>query len=86
MAQYCRYCVFCFEGDGFFCSDPSKDRNKPLKYMDEAEIKRVNHCQNFALSELGDVLSGRQYKPRQNKVDDGQISMEDYLNGRMERY
>lgn len=63
MAQYCRYCSFCFEGDGFFCSD----KEKPL---DDAEILRVNHCKNFDLSPLGDVVTGRQYTPRQKKPKD----------------
>ena len=66
MKQYCRYCAFCFEGDGFFCSN-SPDNTEPDKYMTEEQIKRVNHCKDFELSALGDVISGRQYQPRKKK-------------------
>ncbi len=64
MNQYCRYCAFCFESDDFRCSNhPS---NKQV-HMTEAQIKRVNHCKNFALCELGDVITGRQYVERVKK-------------------
>lgn len=68
MAQYCRYCAFCFEGDGFFCSN-----KEPTKYLTEAQIKRKNSCKDFALSALGDVITGREYQPREPKPrsDDG---------------
>ena len=64
MNQYCRYCTFCFEGNGFFCSYKP---NEIEAYMTEEQIKRVNRCKNFELSALGDVISGRQYKPRKKK-------------------
>ena len=57
MAQYCRYCAFCFEGDTAYCS--VKDR--PLS---EARVKKPNHCHDYAESELGDYQTGRIYQPQ----------------------
>ncbi len=61
MKQYCRYCAFCFEADDFRCSNHPKGLQPE---MTEAQIKRPNNCPNFALCDLGDVITGRQYKPR----------------------
>lgn len=62
MKKYCRYCAHCFCGDWYYCSE----LDKPLKRVDVA----VN-CDSFALSELGDVDTGKQYKPREpRKADD----------------
>lgn len=58
MAQYCRYCAFCFEGDVAYCS--VKDR--PLS---DERVRRVNHCHDYAESELGDYQTGRTYQPQQ---------------------
>ena len=76
MKQYCRYCAFCFEADEFRCSAEPNGRQL---YMTEADIKRPNKCKEFALSELGDVITGRQYNPREKKQpeDDGQPSLFD---------
>ena len=30
------------------------------------QIKRENHCENFVLSDMGDVITGRKYHPRNN--------------------
>ena len=65
--QYCRYCAFCFEADDFRCS--AMPDGKEL-HMSEAEIKRQNNCKYFVLSDLGCVITGRQYKPRQYKTRD----------------
>ena len=67
MKQYCRYCAFCFEADQYRCS--AEIDGKQL-YMTENDIKRPNNCKEFQLSELGDVITGRKYKPRQKKVVD----------------
>lgn len=56
MKQYCRYCVHCIEGDVFFCTDDERT-------MSEAEIKRVDNCSNFMLTE--DIITGKEYKPRE---------------------
>lgn len=58
MKQYCRYCAFCFEGDCYYCSA----LNKPLG---DEQIKRPNKCKEFAM--LNDVITGREYKPREQK-------------------
>ena len=73
MRQYCRYCAFCFEADDFRCSNHPKGEQPQWT---EAQIKKVNNCPNFELSELGDIITGRPYRPREKKPDDGeQISM-----------
>lgn len=56
MAQYCRYCVHCIEGDVFFCTDEERT-------LTESQIKRPNKCINFQLTE--DIISGKEYKPRE---------------------
>lgn len=66
MKQYCRYCAFCCYGDVAYCTEFDKP-------MSDEQIKRANNCKSFALSELGDVESGRQYTPRKEKYDDGTI-------------
>lgn len=61
MKQYCRYCAFCFEADDFRCS------NHPLGeevHWTRKQINRQNHCPNFALTDLGDVETGKEYKER----------------------
>ena len=59
MKQYCRYCAFCFEADDFRCS------NYPEKqlHMSRKDINRANKCKGFALSDLGDVETGKPYRP-----------------------
>lgn len=65
MNQYCRYCAFCIDGDGLYCTDMGK-------FMSENDIKRSNKCPNFALSDLGDVVTGKKYQPRAKRgVKDG---------------
>lgn len=65
MKQYCRYCVHCIEGDVFFCTDDERT-------MSEAEIKRVNSCPNFMLTE--DIITGKEYKPREPKSTESKVT------------
>lgn len=58
--QYCRYCGFCSSGDLYYCSAHNK-------LLCESTIKRANKCRDFVLSDLGDVDTGKPYKP-QNKL------------------
>lgn len=67
MKQYGRYCAFCFEADQYRCS---AEINGQQLYMTERDIKRANKCPEFKLSELGDVITGRQYKPREKRQED----------------
>ena len=60
MAQYCRYCSFCCYGDCAYCTLYDK-------VLSDKMIKSVNHCKEFSLCPVGDVLSGRQYRPREKK-------------------
>lgn len=59
MKKYCRYCAFCFCGDVYYCNAKDKVLNN---------ISRSVSCEDFALSELGDVDTGKQYKPRPQKA------------------
>lgn len=73
MKQYCRYCSHCSQGDCFYCNIFDME-------LSESSIKRPNKCKEFNLSELGDVESGRQYKPRKPKepsVELPQITFEE---------
>ena len=85
MTQYCRYCAFCFEGDGYFCS-AKREQNA---YLSDDKIRRVNHCKDFVLSQLGDVTTGRPYTPRKGKpltAYDGCVELEQlsFLEGENE--
>ena len=75
MKQYCRYCSFCFEADDYRCSNHPKGKQP---HWTEEQIKRENHCENFNLSDLGDVITGRQYQPRNNtgKQDNNIVQFE----------
>lgn len=54
--KYCRYCAFCINGDAYYCTD----RDKVLKSVD-----RPTNCPDFVMSEMGDVDTGKHYKPRE---------------------
>ena len=61
MKQYCRYCAFCHtDFDWYYCTEHETE-------MTEKRIKRPSKCHEFALSEMGDVISGKQYSPRKPK-------------------
>lgn len=53
--KYCRYCAFCISGDAYYCTCYDKVLNN---------VNRVTSCSEFVLSELGDVDTGKPYKPR----------------------
>lgn len=69
--KYCRYCSWCVYGDLYYCTC----HDKPLKRIDRA----VN-CKEFVKSELGDVETGRMYKPRNRKTNNDNISIFDGEN------
>lgn len=60
----CRYCTFCFEADDYRCSNHP---NGEQPHWSEQQIKKLNHCKNFALSDLGDIITGKQFIPRKRK-------------------
>ena len=60
MKQYCRYCAHCFEGDAYYCTEHEH-------VLTETQIKRTNQCKDFAPSDLGDILTGKQYQPRDSR-------------------
>lgn len=55
MRKYCRYCAFCISGDAYYCTEHKEALGN---------VKQVTQCPDFVLSELGDVDTGKQYKPR----------------------
>ena len=56
--KYCRYCAYRISGDCFYCT---------CKEIELKRIDRVTNCKEFVLSEMGDVETGKQYKPRSKK-------------------
>lgn len=72
--QYCRYCSFLVTGNGIWCTCHEKE-------LSEKYIKHTNTCKDFALSPLGDVDTGRKYRPHtvsHSKKIDGQMDFTDY--------
>lgn len=68
MKKYCRYCCHCILGDCYYCTAKEKVLGR---------VDKVVACNDFVLSELGDVETGRQYQPRQpkEKSNNEQISL-----------
>lgn len=60
MKQYCRYCAFCIRGDVYYCVE----KNTVLR---KNATKAANTCADYVESELGDVDTGKMYKPRKEK-------------------
>ena len=54
--KYCRYCAFCVNGDCYYCACHDKVLGR---------VDRVTSCPDFVMSELGDVDTGKPYKPRE---------------------
>jgi len=79
MRQYCRYCVHCFEADDYRCSNHPKGKEP---HWTEEQIKRVNKCPNFELSD--DIITRRNYRPRRSKEDLKQIKLKDFLSDERE--
>lgn len=75
MRQYCRYCAHCFEADDYRCSNHPKGKEP---HWTVEQIKRVNKCPNFELSD--DVITGRCYRPIRSKEDLKQIKLKDFLS------
>jgi len=74
--QYCRYCAFCFQADEdeYRCS---AEINGQQLHMTQRQISRTTNCKEFKYCALGDVITGRQYKPREKKEkrDNGQLPL-----------
>lgn len=71
MKQYCRYCSWLCYGDAPYCEVKEEVKS-------ESAIRHANKCHDFTLSELGDVETGKQYRPmekRTYRASDGQIRM-----------
>lgn len=64
--KYCRYCSWCVSGNGYYCGC----HDKLLRRVDKA-VK----CEDFHLSELGDVDTGKMYTPRPRRKKDDTIPM-----------
>ena len=57
--KYCRYCAFCINGDAYYCTDRDKVLNR---------VDRPTNCPDFVMSKLGDVDTGKHYKPREPRM------------------
>lgn len=66
MKQYFRYCAWLCYGDVPYCT-----AKKMVKT--DASIRTANLCPEFALSDLGDVETGRMYQPRKERREDGKF-------------
>ncbi len=60
MKQYCRYCIWCIDGDAIWCE-------KLIKIMSEAAAKRVNKCKDFEFNETDAFNPDHTYKERKEK-------------------
>lgn len=60
MKQYCRYCCWLTIGDCYYCQINDE-------VMSTAQIRRPNRCPSFELSVMGDIETGKQYRPRAEK-------------------
>ena len=83
MKQYCRYCAHCFDADDFRCSNHPKGLQP---HMTRAQINRPNKCKNYVLSELGDVETGRQYRPAKSVEERKQEKYIQSLQTKMEGF
>ena len=75
MKKYCRYCVYLVVNNVPYC-----DEHKEV--MSRSSCKHTNNCKDFALSELGDVDTGKKYTPHtvsHSKKIEGQMDFTDYL-------
>lgn len=63
MKKYHRYCAYCFEADDYRCSNHPEGKQP---HWTEEQVKRETSCRNFVLSDMGDVITGRKYHPRNN--------------------
>lgn len=73
--KYCRYCAFCICGDAYYCTNFDKVLHS---------VTSATNCSSFSLSALGDVDTGKQYKPREpahtdSEYDDAQIKLDEAL-------
>lgn len=61
MKQYCRYCAFCIPHRdyerAYYCTEYKKE-------ISWAGVRRVQKCERFALSDEGDVETGKHYQER----------------------
>ena len=65
--KYCRYCAFCINGDCYYCTCHEKVLNR---------VDTPTSCPDFVMSELGDVDTGKPYKPREPKETDNVVNLQ----------
>lgn len=70
--KYCRYCAFCINGDCYYCTC----HEKVLK-----NVNKPTSCPDFAMSELGDVDTGKPYKPREPRETENAVSLQQITLG-----
>lgn len=72
MKQYCQYCAFCFDADWFGCSNENGIHGG--RYMSEKTIKTPNKCPEFQYTDLGSVITGKQYHPIEQRKANKKIN------------
>lgn len=75
--KYCRYCSYCqiIELCGYCCTAKGKA-------LSEDYIKHTNTCKQYVETDMGDIITGRKYKPHtvsHSKKIEGQMDFTDYL-------
>lgn len=65
--KYCRYCAFCISGDCYYCTCHDKELSR---------VDKVTNCPDFVMSEMGDVDTGKPYKPREQHEDKNDASLQ----------
>lgn len=65
--KYCRYCAFCINGDCYYCTCHEKVLNR---------VDTPTSCSDFVTSELGDVDTGKPYKPKEPKEKDNVVTLQ----------
>lgn len=60
MKQYCRYCAGLTLGDCYYCQTHDEVKTG-------SQIRSANSCPDFELSVMGDIETGKQYRPRAEK-------------------
>lgn len=72
MKQYCRYCTYCIGETDFvnvsYCSAKGKE-------ISSNSAKTVNHCKEFVFNEIDAFNIEGRYRPREEKKDNGQLSL-----------
>lgn len=74
MAQYCKYCSYCIDGDCYYCTAKEK-------VLGDEQIHHTNKCKLYIEAFDGSVIDGKKYQPRkrrENKDNMKNMTIYDY--------